>query len=302
MNQFMAFFVGLTPAFLWLQRLNKMFKKYICPCHCLAQTEHLEMTCKICGSESKKVFSTKVLYKYDVDYFQCTQCEFGQTEKPYWLEEAYVSSMNLSDTGVMLRCERMSKICTSLICMFFNRKAKYIDYAGGYGVFTRAMRDIGFDYYWHDPYTANVIARGFEGSLEARYEAVSTFESFEHFEFPLDEVEKILKLSDTIILTTDLVPDVPMRADWWYIAAEHGQHIAFHSKKSFKIMADKFGLNYYNTRNVHILTKKKLGLFASAFFAFPFAKHLLYVGYFMFSPFLKSRSVSDMNSFYEKPA
>ncbi|RZJ33260.1 MAG: class I SAM-dependent methyltransferase [Flavobacterium sp.] len=258
------------------------------------------MECKICGSETIKVFNTKVLYKYDVDYFQCQACEFAQTEKPYWLDEAYISSMNLSDTGVMLRCERMSKITTSLICLFFNTKGTFLDYAGGYGVFTRTMRDIGFDFYWHDPYTQNVIARGFEGGLERKYDLVTTFESFEHFEFPMAEVENLLKITDTIVLTTDVSPTKPIDKNWWYIAPEHGQHIAFHSKKSFRFIAEKFGLHYYNAGNVHILTRKKLGVFASMLFGFRFAKHLLYVGYFVFSPFLKSKSVPDMNSFYQK--
>jgi len=258
------------------------------------------MKCKICGNESRKVFNTRVLYKYDVDYYQCTVCEFGQTEKPYWLEEAYINSMNLSDTGVMMRCERLSKICTSLITLFFKSNGVYLDYAGGYGVFTRTMRDIGFDFYWTDPYTKNVIARGFDGRTDQRYEAVTTFESFEHFEDPLAELEKILTLTDTVIITTDLVQSVPMKKDWWYIAAEHGQHIAFHSKKSFKTMAQKYGMQYYNTQNVHILSKKPLGFLGSAFMKFKYAKHLLYAGYFFIAPFMQSKAVSDMNSFYHR--
>jgi len=259
------------------------------------------MNCKICQSPSSKIFTAKVLYKYDVDYFQCGHCGFAQTEKPYWLDEAYVSSMNLSDTGVMYRCERMSKITTSLLFLFFNPKGKFLDYAGGYGVFTRQMRDIGFDFYWHDPYTKNEIARGFDGDLDEKYDVVTTFESFEHFDDNLKEIEKIAKLTDTIILTTDLVSrPAPAHAKWWYYASEHGQHISFYSKDSFKIIAYKLGYQYYNTMNVHVLTKKKLGPFASLFFKFKYAKHLLYLGYFAFSPFVQSKSQQDMNSFYVK--
>lgn len=254
--------------------------------------------CKICNGISKKVFDTQVLYKYDVAYYQCTACGFAQTEKPYWLGEAYESSMNLSDTGVMMRSERLSKITTSVICLFYNKKGIYLDYAGGLGVFTRAMRDIGFNYYWHDPYTKNEVARGFEGSLDIKYDILSTFESFEHFAHPNEELEKMLKLSDSILFTTDLVPEKGISKEWWYIAAEHGQHIAFHTKKSFKVMASRYGLYYYNTQNVHLLTKKKLGFLGNSFFKFKYAKHLLYAGYYFFAPFLKSKAVSDMNSFY----
>ena len=259
------------------------------------------MECKICQNQTKKLFNAKVLYKYDVDYFQCQTCGFGQTEKPYWLDEAYISSMNLSDTGVMYRCERMSKITTSLLFLFFKTKGKFLDYAGGFGVFTRQMRDIGFDFYWQDPYTKNEIARGFDGSLEDRYDVVTTFESFEHFENPLEEIERIVKLTDTIICTTDVMSrPAPAHSDWWYYASEHGQHVSFYSNDAFKEIAKKFGMNYYNAKNVHILTKKKLGIFGSLFFKFGFAKHLLYLGYFVFNPFLKSKSLDDMNSFYIK--
>jgi Methyltransferase domain len=259
------------------------------------------MNCKICQGETTKIFNAKVLYKHDVDYYQCKNCSFGQTEKPYWLEEAYESSMNLSDTGVMFRSERMSKITTTIITLFFNSKGIFLDYAGGLGVFTRQMRDIGFNYYWQDPYTKNELARGFEGGLDKKYELVTTFESFEHFEFPLIEVEKILKLTDTIILSTDLISKIaPAHKDWWYYGSEHGQHVAFHSIDSFKFMAKKFGMNYHNAMNVHILTKRKIGFFGSMFFKFKFAKHFLYAGFFLINPFLKSKSFDDMNSFYKK--
>ena len=257
------------------------------------------MNCKICDSETYKIFNAVVLNKYNVDYFQCKNCGFAQTEKPYWLQEAYESPINLSDTGVIYRSERMSKITTTLITLFYNRNASFLDYAGGLGVFTRSMRDIGFDYYWHDPYTKNELARGFEGSLDKKYEVVTTFESFEHFENPLEEVEKILKFTDTIILTTDLISNpAPAHLQWWYYGSEHGQHIAFHSEQSFKVIAKKHNLHYHKALNVHILTKKNIGFIVTAFLKFKYAKQLLYLGYFLITPFLKSKAMEDMNSFY----
>lgn len=257
------------------------------------------MICKICHNPSKVIFEAVVLYKYKVKYYQCTSCGFGQTEDPYWLQESYISPMNLSDTGVMYRSERMSKITTSLLFLFFDKKGTFLDYAGGLGVFTRQMRDIGFNFLWNDPYTKNELARGFEGSLDRKYDAVTTFESFEHFEHPLEEIEKILQITDTIILTTDLISiPAPKHQDWWYYASEHGQHVAFYSKNAFKEIAKKLGVHYYNAMNVHILSKKKMGFFGSVLLNFKYAKHVLYVLFYLINPLLKSKALEDMNSFY----
>jgi hypothetical protein len=259
------------------------------------------MNCKICGDVTVKIFKAKVLRKYDVDYFQCTSCGFAQTEKEYWLSEAYRNSMNLADTGIMSRNDRMTKITTSIICLFLDSNAQFLDFAGGVGVFTRSMRDVGFDYYWDDPYTTNIAARGFEGDLHRKYEAVTTFESFEHFENPIAEIEKLLQLSDTIILTTNLISiPAPKHKEWWYYCSDHGQHIAFYTTKTFGEIAKQFGLKYYNTKNVHIITKRELGVSAKLLFMLPFAKHLLYGAFFLFNPFLKSKSMSDMFHFFER--
>ncbi|MEJ2506837.1 MAG: hypothetical protein P8Y81_11315 [Ignavibacteriaceae bacterium] len=61
----------------------------------------MNVTCKICSSESKYVFSATVLQKYDVKYFHCPECGFLQTEEPYWLDEAYSSAIGAEDTGLI---------------------------------------------------------------------------------------------------------------------------------------------------------------------------------------------------------
>ena len=178
--------------------------------------------CKICNSQTNKIFNTKILKKYDVDYFQCTTCNFVQTERAYWLEESYRNPMNLSDTGIILRNRRSSRIVTSIIFLFFNKNFKFLDYAGGYGVFTRIMRDKGFDFYWDDPYTKNVLSRGFEKKQNQKFDVVTTFESFEHFDNPLHEIEKIFEISKNVIFSTELIPTkLPHPDEWWYYGREH---------------------------------------------------------------------------------
>ena len=251
--------------------------------------------CKICNNTTEKVFQTRILYKYDVDYFQCSNCKFVQTEHPYWLEEAYQNPMNLTDTGIMLRNSRSSKIVTSIIVLFFNKNYKFIDYAGGYGVFTRLMRDIGFDFYWIDPYTKNLLSRGFEQQNNIKYDVVTTFESFEHFEEPLKEIENIFKISKNVIFSTELVPDkLPNPESWWYYGTEHGQHIALYTKKAFEFIANKYDVQYYNVSNLHVFSEKKLNSLSAFFLGFKYSKHLLYFLSYPIQLFLKSKTMTDM--------
>lgn len=217
------------------------------------------MTCKICNQQTKQIFMAKMLNKYEINYFHCEHCGFLQTEEPYWLDEAYGESINISDTGYMQRNISLSQKLTILLALFFDKNGKFLDYAGGYGVFTRVMRDIGFDFYWDDKYTTNLFARGFEFKDGEKIEAVTTFESFEHFVNPTDEIESLLKISKNIIFSTELLPNpIPKPQDWWYYGLDHGQHISFYNEKTFEFIAAKYNLNYANLGGLHILTKKKV--------------------------------------------
>ncbi|MGC8742915.1 MAG: class I SAM-dependent methyltransferase [Verrucomicrobiia bacterium] len=216
------------------------------------------MTCKICGKESKLVFRAKILKKYEISYFHCEYCGFLQTEEPYWLGEVYKSPINISDTGYLSRNIGLSKIVTPLLILFFDYKKSFLDYAGGYGVFVRLMRDIGFDFYWSDKYTQNLFARGFEYVSGMPIEAITTFESFEHFDKPMKEIENMLKISKNIIFSTELLPaSIPEPEQWWYYGLDHGQHISFYSKKTLNYIASYFGLKYFSLGNIHILTEKE---------------------------------------------
>jgi hypothetical protein len=217
------------------------------------------MICKICNSNTKQVFTSKILKKYDVKYFKCDNCGYLFTEEPFWLEEAYSRSINLSDTGLLDRNIYFSKILAIIIFFCFNKKEPFLDYAGGYGVFTRLMRDIGFDFYWDDPYTNNLFANGFEKnvSMKPRFELVTAFEVFEHLVNPKDELKKMLLHSDTVIFSTELMKqEIPDPKDWWYYGFNHGQHISFYTKRTLTILAKQFNLKYYSVRGLHIITPK----------------------------------------------
>ena len=142
---------------------------------------------------------------------------------------------------MMMRNLWHRNVTTTLIYFLFNTKGQFLDYGGGYGVFVRLMRDIGFDYYWQDKYTENLFAQGFEYTKikNGQIELLTCFEAFEHFVDPVTELEKLLKTSQNILLSTEFYPEpLPNPDEWWYFSMEHGQHVGFFQKKHLSILRE----------------------------------------------------------------
>jgi hypothetical protein len=246
--------------------------------------------CKVCNASTQNIFSGKVLGKYKINYFFCNNCRFLQTEDPYWLSEAYADALNVMDTGVLTRNISVSKVVAVLIYFLFDKHQKFLDYAGGYGILTRFMRDVGFDFYWKDPFAQNLVARKFEYDDTSKIELVTAIECFEHFEKPFDDINTLFSLSSNIFFTTELLSDsVPSPAAWWYYGLDHGQHISFYSLKTLQFIAKKQGLFLYSFGSMHLFTNKKIN---KHFFNFliKYAPYLF--GYVKRQ--MKSRTVDDM--------
>lgn len=217
------------------------------------------MKCKVCSSQSAICFYSEILNKYSIIYYRCEVCGFLQTEEPYWLDEAYSQPINISDTGYISRNLLISKKLTLLLYFLFNKDEKYLDYAAGYGVLVRIMRDIGFNFYWEDKYTENIFAHGFEWDEKSNIKAVTAFEVFEHFVNPIEEIENLLRISNTIIFTTELYPNNnPSPTEWWYFGLDHGQHISFYSRQTLEYIAKKYSLKFYSDGFIHILTRNHI--------------------------------------------
>jgi hypothetical protein len=217
------------------------------------------MICRICQNKTELAFKAMVLGKHQVSYYHCPQCGFLQTEDPYWLGESYKDPINTADTGLLSRNISFSETTALLIFFLFNRNGKFLDYAGGFGIFTRLMRDIGFNFYWHDPMTQNLLAKGFEYTDPLpNFELLTSFESFEHFVDPVAEIQKMLAISDNILFSTFLLPSSVPATDWWYYQFEHGQHVSFYSKESLLYIAKEHGVHFYSHEYLHLFTKRKL--------------------------------------------
>ncbi|MFD1000674.1 class I SAM-dependent methyltransferase [Ohtaekwangia kribbensis] len=220
------------------------------------------MKCNICQSESDRLFVKKVLNKYDVSYFKCNSCGFIQTEKAYWIKEAYENIITSLDIGLVYRNLYLSTVSQAILTKFFNDKSKFLDYGGGYGLFVRLMRDRGFDFYRQDKYCENTFAKNFDITDlpgETKFEVITTFEVFEHLEDPISEIQKILNYGDSILFSTELQSSTMRVSEWEYLAPETGQHIALYSFETLKRIAEIFNLNVYsNFNNIHLLTPKRL--------------------------------------------
>ena len=130
--------------------------------------------CRLCGTNAHKTHVSTVLGKHEVAYFLCPDCDLLQTEQPHWLEEAYQNSISALDTGLMHRNKMVSGRVARFCFRHGLEKTNGVDFAGGYGILTRMLRDFGLNFFWMDKYSPNLAARGFEASREIQYEVMTS--------------------------------------------------------------------------------------------------------------------------------
>lgn len=215
------------------------------------------MKCKICGAKSLLFGNTKITGKYFVDYYYCPICGFMQTEDPYWLPESYSTPITKSDVGLINRNLLMAEKTRNFILLCLDPGQRFVDYGGGYGLFTRWMRDLGFDFYHYDPVCQNLFAEGFEASPRETYSLVTAWEVLEHLVDPLTEIRKMLDFGPFLLFSTLLLPDEPMPLpSWWYYGVEHGQHVALYSQKTISYIANAFNQSVlFSNGSLHLIGK-----------------------------------------------
>jgi hypothetical protein len=202
------------------------------------------------GSDSRLLFTHRVLGKYEAQYFYDETAGYIFVGNPHWLDEAYSSAIAITDTGVLQRNVTNIDAVARAIIQHPHSFTKGVDLGGGYGIFVRGMRDAGFEFYWTDRYSQNLMARGFEAEA-GRYSTATAFELLEHLENPLAMLKSAKELYDfdtcffsATCFDEENVPD----ADWWYWAFETGQHISFFSLRSLNWMADQLGMKLWHVR------------------------------------------------------
>lgn len=217
------------------------------------------MECKICQRQAKLAKTLTVRKKYQAEYYLCDFCGFMFVGNPSWIIEAYHEPINITDTGHVLRNVYLSRKALILFYFIFGKKYMYLDFAGGYGILARLMRDYGLNFLNYDLHTPNLFMKGFKYKNQSIY-AMTCFECFEHFSEPRQEINEMFKISSNIFFSTVLFDGLtPPKDEWEYYGLDHGQHISFFSLKTLDYIASKYKVRMYsNGENLHLFTKKKL--------------------------------------------
>lgn len=218
-------------------------------------TSEPSVACKICEANSRFFGKALVLRKFQVSYFRCPACGFIQTETPYWLDEAYSSAIARQDVGIMQRNLVNRELTTAVLNLLFPEAKRCVDYGAGHGVFVRLMRDRGFDFCWYDRHASNDYARGFEYEAGQSCELLTAFEVLEHLTEPVTDLATMMNIAENVFVSTLLVPEpAPELSDWWYFLPSTGQHIAFYTRSSLELLAQRFGRHLLSRGPYHLFT------------------------------------------------
>ena len=221
-------------------------------------TNSPSVPCRVCGKEAEFFFTKQILSRHKVAYFKCPTCGHVQTEKPYWLEEAYRDRASKLDVGMADRCIWTAQAMVALAGrLSIGPTEPCLDWGAGTGLFVRLCRDYGMNFFYFDRYPQNVFARGFEAdpSASKNWICISAFEVAEHLADPLRDFGELFRLSPRYIVFSTLLykGEAP---DWWYFT-DNGQHVAFYTRRSLELIGLRCGYRLAsNGRDLHLFSKE----------------------------------------------
>lgn len=194
--------------------------------------------CRLCGGETERRFSLRVLDRLDVGYFECRRCHSLQTQPPTWLGDAYGQHLSHLDTGAAQRLLRNLSAAFTVSKVLGCRNV--IDYGGGDGLLCRFLRDYGINCFVQDKHSASPYAQAYRTPDFDQADLVLAFEVVEHFADPrLDLAGLFAMRPKALLLSTGLYEQ--HGPDWWYLSPDTGQHVFFYSRDAIELIAKQYG-------------------------------------------------------------
>jgi len=214
--------------------------------------------CRLCGGAVVPSFRKTLLHKYDVTFSKCGHCLSLQTETPYWLEEAYADDRPLTDCGMVTRTLDLAmKMDLVLSILGVGSAPPCIDTGGSLGLFSRMMRDRGYNFFRSDPYSRNfyVPFHDAEENKLTSAAVVTAFEVMEHLSNPKLELNRLFLLSpDVFVASTEVYRD--QTPDWWYYAPDIGQHVFFYSPSALQAIAECYQMHLISNGTLHLFCRR----------------------------------------------
>lgn len=182
----------------------------------------------------------------NIHYATCHSCNFSfavemygwkvNDFKKYIYNDEYIK---VDPDYTIVRPMRMFDVLTKERFVNFPTTYKHLDYGGGSGVLSKLLREKGWNSRSYD-----LFVDGKEDLKKiGKFDLITTYEVFEHVSNVNELICNLKSLLNTngIIHFTTLTSDGYLSADWWYAAPRNG-HISLFSRKSLKILANKFNL------------------------------------------------------------
>lgn len=215
--------------------------------------------CRLCGGDADAQFQLVLLGRFPTRYYRCGACQSLQTGAPYWLGEAYADPRPITDVGMAARTLDLSlRVDVMLAILGGDASAVCVDWAGGNGLFTRLMRDRGWNFYRDEPFTPNFYAPFHDAAAEGvtSAAAVTAFEALEHLPNPAQDLEKLFGYEpDVVLATTEVYRGQDER--WWYLSQESGQHVFFYSPQALEQIGRRHGMSLITDGSLHIFLRPR---------------------------------------------
>lgn len=215
------------------------------------------MKCKLCSEESTEKFLVKNK-SWEKNYYYCHKCKFIFAE----------SKAVLNDQEQRRRYQMHNNKITDPVYRDYFKN--FIDYAFSYIENKKRVLDFGSG---PEPVLADVLKEsGFKVEIydkfftpdnevfNKKYEIITSTEVFEHLEYPMEFIEKLLNILEEkgylLLMTCFYLNDIDSFSKWWYI--QDPTHISFFNPKTFEYIAKKHNLEIvdHNNKNIIILRKK----------------------------------------------
>jgi glycosyltransferase involved in cell wall biosynthesis len=217
------------------------------------------MHCRLCYGKTVQRFSVTLLGHHRTGLHECAVCGSLQTDPPHWLDEAYADPRPITDTGIVQRTLENSITCADLLARLAVSESDIcVDFGGGNGLFSRMMRDKGFNFFcfdrYVDPFYVPHHAAGDHGIKHAT--VVTCFEVLEHLPEPAKDLMEIFSYQpDLLIATTSTYQG--QGAEWPYLSVENGQHVFFYSAPALGQIAEAYGYHLITTGSLHLFCRRQ---------------------------------------------